>query len=342
MTQTATRRFHRLCLATLVAVYVLILVGGVVRATGAGMGCPDWPTCFGQWIPPTRVEQLPLDYKEQFAKYRDQKNKKFAKYLSLIGLDQTAGRILADKSILVEEDFNPAKTLIEYVNRLVGVGIGLLIMSLCVASWSIRHSTPGVYIGSWGLLILVIFQGWFGSIVVSTNLTAWTITTHMFLAIVMVGLLVWLWVRSGGSQTVAHASVKPWLVGGIVALLVQIFLGTQVREALDSIVSGTDRQDWIRLAGSDFVIHRSFSWVIVLLQIGIYFKLRKTSKERALYLVPIVLILCSVLTGSAMAYFSVPALMQPIHLVVAVVTIGWLFQVYLQANNRAENVLVKQ
>lgn len=306
------------------------------------MGCPDWPTCFGQWIPPTRVEQLPENYKDQYAAYRDQKNKKFARYLSLVGMDQTADRILADKTILVEEDFNPTKTWVEYVNRLIGVAIGLLILGVCVASWPIRRTTPGLYIGSLGLLILVVFQGWFGSIVVSTNLTAWTITMHMFLAIVMVGLLVWLMVRSGVSHGVANASVRPWLVAGIVTLMVQIFLGTQVRETLDRIAQVAERQDWISLAGSDFVIHRSFSWVIVLVQAGIYFELRKTSQEKALYLVSILLILCSVLTGAAMAYFSVPALMQPIHLLVAVVTVGWLFQVYLQVNNRAENVLVKQ
>ncbi len=342
MIQTATRRFHRLCLATLVAVYFLILVGGVVRATGSGMGCPDWPTCFGQWVPPTRIEQLPPDYKEQYASYRDQKNKKFAKYLSLIGLDQIAARILTDETVLVEEDFNATKTWIEYMNRLVGVAIGLLIIGVCLASWPLRRTMPGLYFGSIGLLILVIFQGWFGSIVVSTNLTAWTITVHMFLAIVMVGLLAWLLVRSGDSNPVVPSNVKPWLLAGIITLIVQIFLGTQVRESLDRLALVAQRQDWIALSGSDFIIHRSFSWVIIGLQGVIYFKLRKTSQDKALYLVPILLILCSLLTGSAMAYFSVPAVMQPVHLLVAVVMVGWLFQVFLQENIRDENLLFKK
>jgi cytochrome c oxidase assembly protein subunit 15 len=122
----STRGFYKLCLTTLVAVYFLIAVGGIVRATGSGMGCPDWPKCFGNWVPPTSIEQLPPDYKESYSALREKKNVKFAKYLQVIGMTDTANKILNDQSILVEADFNAVKTWIEYLNRLVGVVIGLL------------------------------------------------------------------------------------------------------------------------------------------------------------------------------------------------------------------------
>src|SRR5688572_21164387 len=121
------RTFYKLSLSTLVAVYLLIMVGGIVRSTGAGMGCPDWPKCFGQWTPPTSVDELPSNYKEVYADYRYKKNQRFAKYLDALGFEQEAIIILKDKSIYAEQDFNPVKSWIEYFNRIVGVIIGFLI-----------------------------------------------------------------------------------------------------------------------------------------------------------------------------------------------------------------------
>ena len=160
------------------------------------MGCPDWPKCFGHWIPPTSVEQLPENYKEVYSAYRDEKNQKFARYLSLVGLNETADKIREDKAIRQEADFNPIKTWVEYINRLVGVAIGGFIILLFWSSLKFRETIPRLFLYSTITLVAVIIQGWFGSIVVSTNLTTWTITIHMLVALLIVALLVYLYHKS--------------------------------------------------------------------------------------------------------------------------------------------------
>ena len=310
-----------------------------MRSTGSGMGCPDWPKCFGQWVPPTSVNQLPENYKDEYAAYRDKKNQKFARYLSFIGLNETASKILNDKQILVEADFNATKTWVEYMNRVVGVIIGFLIILLFLASLPLRKTHRTIYLASLATLVLVIIQGWFGSIVVSTNLTAWTITVHMFLALVIVAILVWLNHASGNVTQTAVGGLRPWLLALMVVLLIQTFLGTQVREALDRVSSLFPRDQWITQAGMEFIIHRTFSWLVLGLMVVLALKLRKTTVEKSLIRVPFLLILLSVLTGAGMAYLSVPAFLQPVHLLLAVVTFGWTLQVYLRLNTTRAAVL---
>ena len=60
--------FRKVAKISLVLVYVVIVAGAVVRMTGSGMGCPDWPKCFGYYIPPTNVEELQWQPNRQFKK----------------------------------------------------------------------------------------------------------------------------------------------------------------------------------------------------------------------------------------------------------------------------------
>ncbi|MFN9518217.1 MAG: COX15/CtaA family protein, partial [Bacteroidota bacterium] len=93
--QLSERRFRRFGILTIASVFFLILVGGLVRSTGSGMGCPDWPKCFGEWVPPTDVNERPVDYQERF---------------------KVEGHEIAD--------FDVFKTWTEYINRLIGVLTG--------------------------------------------------------------------------------------------------------------------------------------------------------------------------------------------------------------------------
>jgi len=314
-----------------------------VRSTGAGMGCPDWPKCFGQWVPPTSLAELPENYKEINSQHRQEKNARFASYLSAFGFKDTAEKILEDDSIKEEVDFNPVKTWIEYVNRIVGVIIGLLIFAVFVASIKLRKKNPSLTIIAFITFVLVGVQGWIGSIVVSTNLLPWTITVHMFLALVIVGLLIYLVyaTRAEVEDGIIISGIKPWLIGSIVVLLTQIILGTQVREALDRVAAQfSDRDGWISSLGVSFLIHRSFSWVVLMINAWVILKLIKTDRTKGFGLALIVLVLGTILSGSGMAYFSVPALLQPIHLLLATVTFGILFLLVLQVSGKQKKDLV--
>ncbi|MFL0685693.1 MAG: COX15/CtaA family protein [Algoriphagus aquaeductus] len=176
---------------TVIAVYFLILVGGIVRSTGSGMGCPDWPKCFGSVIPPTSENQLPKNYQEIYLEKRLAKNERFVATLEKLGFTKTANEIANDKSILVEEEFNATKTWIEYINRLIGVLIGLLIIATLWKSLSLWSLDKWIPINSGIALVLVLFTGWIGSIVVSTNLLHWMITFHMLLALALVAVLLY-------------------------------------------------------------------------------------------------------------------------------------------------------
>jgi heme a synthase len=334
------RAFYKLSLSTLVAVYILILVGGVVRSTGSGMGCPDWPRCFGNWVPPTSVSELPENYKAFYSNYREKKNQRFAKYLRVMGLRETADKILHDKSVLEEADFNPTKTWIEYINRLVGVVIGFMIFALFIASLKFWNTERKLTLVALTTFVLVGFQGWIGSFVVSTNLTPWTITVHMFLALVIVALLIYLVDESDERNPAFYTPLGFWLlIVCMAALLVQVLLGTQVREAIDRVAEMAGRAEWIQAIQGEFIIHRSFSWVVLLLHVILIVNLRKTTGLKSFPIALIVLILGTILTGVGMATFAVPAFLQPLHLLLATVSFGMQFLLLLKVNKREKTAL---
>lgn len=328
---------------TILAVYLLILVGGIVRSTGSGMGCPDWPKCFGQYIPPTSLEQLPQNYKEIYAEKRREKNLRLVGFLKAIGMHEAAERVQNDESIYIEEDFDVRKTWIEYLNRLLGVLIGLLIFVTFISSLAYLRVKPLVPVLSFAAMLLVGFQGWIGSIVVSTNLLQGMITLHMFLAILQVLLMAYTAEMARKTQ-ISEPTPKPkigkwvWILLWLNLLLSlgQVLLGTQIREQIDETARAiANRSAWIEKLDMRFYIHRSYSLLLIALNVFLLFKLQKITKAyftniRFLYRLLLVVLVLSTLTGAIMAYFAVPAFAQPLHLVLAAAMMGLEWQIYLR------------
>ena len=334
-TNKSISSFRRVSIITVIAVYVLILIGGIVRSSGSGMGCPDWPKCFGNLIPPTSEDQLPANYQEIYLNKRLAKNERFVATLEKLGFSEKAQEIANDKSILVEEEFNPVKTWIEYLNRLAGVIIGLLIILTVWKSFPLKKFDGWIPVLSVFNLILVIFIGWIGSIVVSTNLLHWMITFHMMLALLLVSLLIYVYHRSGklvnskGIKIAVPKRIELVLLIGTVLMLIQIVLGTQVREQIDIISASLGdmlREEWIGRIGMDFIIHRSFSIVLLGIHVLYFFWAFKYTHRRSQVnlwsQVLMILIILEIATGMAMAYFGIPAFLQPIHLLLGSLIIG--------------------
>jgi cytochrome c oxidase assembly protein subunit 15 len=321
-------------LSTLVAVYVLILVGSIVRSTGSGMGCPDWPKCFGSWFPPSSVKELPPNYKEIFASARTKKNIKFAHFLSAVGLNETASKLLTDETVTKEEDFSPLKSKIEYLNRVVGVIIGFMISLVLLHSFKFIKTKFILFIVASIAWLSVLFTGWFGSIVVSTNLTPWTVSVHLGFALLIVGLLIFLYHSTIERKNVDLPDFRILLRMCFVLLCIQMILGVQVRERLDQVAFLiTNRADWMANLGLQFFIHRSFSWLVFIFNALLAYKWMKNFGYSWHTTGLVALTLGSVISGVGMAYRSVPAFLQPLHLLFSTLTFGILLFMIFQYRN---------
>lgn len=338
--------YQRFGTYTIIAIYFLILVGGIVRSTGAGMGCPDWPKCFDTWIPPTNEAQLPSNYAEMLTEQRKKKNKRFEKVISKLGF----GSITYSSSHKVYENiyFNVTKAWIEYLNRLVGVVIGLLIFITLLLSLPLWKKDKRIFIFSLLAFVLVIFQAFLGSIVVSSNLLPGLISVHMVIALVIVCLLIFAVYLSSDIHTpvvpiIQKRKLNALLIVSMVMMMTQLLLGVDVREAIDTIAREMNydgRNTWIEKLDISFFIHRSFSLLILASHVFLAYMINKNkdhiSSERP-YQMMILLIVIEIITGACLAYFSIPKFLQPVHLLVANLVIGLQFYVLSELNVRIKN-----
>ncbi|MEM6299599.1 MAG: COX15/CtaA family protein, partial [Bacteroidota bacterium] len=335
------KSFRRFGVITVVAVYLLILVGAVVRSTESGMGCPDWPKCFGQWVPPTSANQLPEGYEEHYVEQRREKNERVAKLFALLGFQELSEQISNDPKTYESTVFNAIETWIEYINRLLGVLIGLFVLATFVLSLTYWKSHREITLMSFLGLFLVIVQAVIGAVVVSTNLLGSMITIHLTVALVIVGVLIYAVYRSyvvSGKIELAKdrwlnpqqiRRLKKLLFLGMVLYAAQFILGAQVRDMVDAIsetLGKARRDEWIENLDLSFYVHRSFSLVVLVVHLGLIYFLQKfegkTGNIRYWTYVLVGILILEILSGAAMAYFAIPAFIQPIHLILASLAFG--------------------
>ena len=320
---------YKKTIISIVIVYLVILAGGIVRMTGSGMGCPDWPKCFGFLIPPTERSQLEWKSNSKYNKnqiviinetlfYANDKFKSKNKFE------------MSNWSEYTKHDyskFNVYHTWIEYINRLIGAIAGLSVLILFVNSLKFFKTKKIITGLSFLALIAIIFQAWLGKMVVDSNLMANTITIHMLMAIILLFILFSILAISNPSKKRVRVSknISILVLISIVLLLIQIITGTEVRKFIDikmELLNYTEKERWIENISSSFSFHRSFSWAIIIVNSLIYFYARKSGLKLKIIHIVNTLIFFQISSGIIMYYFHFPFSSQPIHLLISTMIIS--------------------
>tara|TARA_R110001592_G_scaffold155700_1_gene385696 strand:- start:5561 stop:6595 length:1035 start_codon:yes stop_codon:yes gene_type:complete len=331
-------KFRKIAKASLFLVYLVIIAGAVVRMTGSGMGCPDWPKCFGYYIPPTNEDELKWQPDRLF-----EKGQVIIKDESLQISKETFTTKAAFNSdnweLYTKHDyaiFNPWHTWIEYINRLFGALAGLATLLLALTSIKFWKKKKRIPILAWLVVFGMVFQAWLGATVVYSVLEPAKITVHMLMALVIVAMLLYIiYLANAENKLIRFDSLTLNLsILAIGLTLVQIIIGTQVRQFIDEQIDvyGYDaKSSWLKDPLLLFYIHRSFSILVILVNAFLAFRITKLNLGHIKIYWVLFILLVVVLTGIAMNYLNFPFASQPLHLVLASILFGVQFYIVLDA-----------
>lgn len=317
-------RFQRCALTAFITVEVLIFVGAIVRTTGSGLGCPDWPKCYGCWVPPTSAEDI------DFEKLNLEK---FLRKAERLGRDPA--EITPEK---LKAEFDPVATWIEYINRLTSIPVGLTVMFMWGASFGEWwRGRARIFISSTLSVVLVGINAWLGARVVLSGLKPGIITLHMALAILLLCMLIY---------TAWRGTAQPWRLGwkagqdktlrvfawALFALVVvEGIMGSQVRELTDELArthAGHSRAEWVHELETSWVylIHRSFSWLLLGVSLVFFHRSKRTLQKRGWLEIGIMaIIIAQMLLGIILANVGIVAVAQVLHIGLSSLLVSGLF-----------------
>lgn len=332
----AIRIFSRLCLFF---TFLVIIAGSVVRMTGSGMGCPDWPKCFGHYVPPVDGEELAYTQGKFFSRGQMMI---LNDTLWVANTDLTAGSEFnrSEWHKYPKHDyavFNVLHTWVEYINRLATVfyGIPVIILSLLALLVWIKQGDRLTFILALLTDLMIAYEIWLGKLVVDGNLKENSITYHMFGSVAILTLLLMLVYRHSSNKVVYTSSpaIRTILVVMLVMAFLQVMLGTQVREEVDLLAkTGLERAQWIDHLPIVFKVHRSFSILVVLLAIVLWMQVRKVGHAPRSVFGIVWVVMIEVGAGVILAYFEMPKAMQPFHLLMGVVLFAVTLFAWLKYN----------
>ena len=320
-------RFQKLATWALVSVLALMFVGAIVRVTGAGMGCPDWPTCWGCLVPPTKVEDVNFDK------------------LPLEKFQAKAKRMGRDPATITREslraEFNPRHVWTEFTNRLFSLPVGFFSIATFIAAFWQREKRPLVFWLAFTSLIVVFVNAWMGARVVYSGLSPGVLTTHLALAMSLIGTLVYCAWRGTDEpwrivmEPAALAKLRLVVTFLLVVIVGEGIMGSQVREMTDELAKShlnMPRASWIMELERSwmYLAHRSFSWAVLGLAIWAW-QLTKAHRQQGAGRVEkaaVGIVIAQMVLGVIMARIHIYNWVQVVHVGLAAILLAfvWLWR----------------
>jgi len=215
-------------------IFLLFVIGGLVRSTGSGMGCPDWPKCFGEYVPPTSESELPVNYEDFFTNQRVQKTERFVSLLKKIGLTDKAAEIENNTSLNESHQFNVLKAYVEYINRLWGAVTGIIVFACFLLSFPYLRNNKKVFIFTTLGFISVFLNALLGAVVVNSNLIGGIVTAHFIAAFASICFFI---IARHFAQpfpsSILTSGQKRMAFFLMILIAIQVILGAELRELYD-------------------------------------------------------------------------------------------------------------
>ena len=174
----------------IVLAFVVVVLGAYTRLSNAGLGCPDWPGCYGN-----------------------------------IGVPETESKIDMSNEIYAARPLEQAKAWKEMVHRYAAGALGLLILALAVMAWKNRDKPGQQIILPMLLLLLVIFQALLGMWTVTLLLKPIIVMGHLLAGLTLLLSLFWLYLKHRNIGGIQKKPLHVWAIAGLFVVYCQISLG---------------------------------------------------------------------------------------------------------------------
>ncbi len=171
--------------------FIQIVLGAVVRLTGSGISCPDWPLCYGLWFPTP------------------------AKLAALGGIDYSFAQVMFEWT----HRFNAA------------VVVGPLTLALALLAWRRRRDIAGLWPISIAALVVVLIQGGLGGFTVLDRNSPWSVAVHLSVALVFLALLVWACLSTYGPPEGRRGRAGALIAAGALAALATMASGAMMAKS---------------------------------------------------------------------------------------------------------------